>query len=209
MFRNQSLYLYCWRFVIFEFLTLFILGGFNFLNSIPFLTILSVPNCINKRSLSLVWTSKKHRALPLNLAYVECLHVWPPTILPYFVSILITWGCFTKSNFFCAMSQFDWPIAKKKLNVCRLPKIWWVQLLFFLEIWRLLSLFFATKNSFGQVPSLFFWVNKWPNFAQKKNPTHTPWKSPLFYFFSFKNIHLAMSAWRNPRWGLGVGLHIG
>ncbi len=28
--------------------------------------------------------------------------------------ILICWGCLTSPTFFFAMSQFDWPIAKKK-----------------------------------------------------------------------------------------------
>jgi len=41
-----------------------------------------------------------------------------------FCSILISWGCLTSPTFFLfAMSQFDWPMAKKKMELWRLPII--------------------------------------------------------------------------------------
>jgi hypothetical protein len=60
--------------------------------------------------------------------------------------------------------------------------------------------FFAKKNSFEQVPSLFFWGQQVAKFRpEEKTPPTLPEKAHYSISLVLKNIHLAMSAWRNPR----------
>ncbi len=69
-----------WWFV-FEFLTLFTLGGHNFLNSIMFFMISSVQD-VPIEGIQVLFKHQKNRALPLDLAYPKCFNVWSSASLP-------------------------------------------------------------------------------------------------------------------------------
>jgi hypothetical protein len=58
----------------FEFLTPSTLGGGNFFNSFPFLTIFSALD-VPIRGVQVLFGHHKHEALPLDPAYLECLNV--------------------------------------------------------------------------------------------------------------------------------------
>ncbi len=69
------------------------------------------------------------RGKPLNMRSLGCHRkVWKE-VFTFVMIILISWGCFTSPTFFFffffgAISQFDWPITKKKeLKLWTLPKI--------------------------------------------------------------------------------------
>ncbi len=70
-----------WWFVFFEFLTPSTLGGCNFLKSIPFWTMFSLPDA-PIRGVQILFGHKNNRALSFDPACTEHLSVWSLASLP-------------------------------------------------------------------------------------------------------------------------------
>jgi hypothetical protein len=66
--------------LFFEFLTPLYFGGCNFLNSNPFLIILSAPN-VQIKEVQVLSTHKKQWSPPLGSGLPECLNICSPIIL--------------------------------------------------------------------------------------------------------------------------------
>jgi len=133
--------------------------------------------------------------------------IWPTslTILPYSVSYKLVKGASQVQLFLC--NEPIWlDHRKKNWNYVGSLKYGELNLFFSLRYGNFCP-FFAKKNSFGQSPIPLFLGQQVAKFRpEEKTPPTLPEKAHYSISLVLKNIHLAMSAWRNPRWGLGVGI---